>query len=244
MEKQFREVEESFNRLKNKFRSGDISRAEYIDQLKKLRLKDDEGRFWMIGAQSGKWYYYDGKEWIRSEPPSFQEGKAICIYCGFENKLTAEVCARCSGYIRGEMENICPKCGNKLEDPSQDCPYCRQELEERDEEEVPGEKGKVNFVFRSVSPFSLFIFCGFIGLIIGVIFGAFTGASEYFSSLTHFMPSFLRALRGELFGGILFAGLGGVAGFVVFGVFGFLEGLSINVISSLMGGIKLKFIKE
>lgn len=244
MEKQFREVEVSFDRLKNKFRRGDISRSEYIDRLKELRLKDDEGRFWMIGAQSGKWYYYDGNEWIRSEPPSFQEGKAICIYCGFENKLTAEFCARCGGFVKGEMESICPKCGNKLEDPSQNCPYCSQELGGREEKDNLGEKRKVNFVFRSVSPFSLFIFCGFIGLIMGVVFGAFTGASEYFSSFIQFMPSFLRALQGELFGGILFAGIGGVVGFVVFGAFGFLEAVSINVISSLVGGVKLKFSKE
>jgi len=239
MEKQFKDTEESFEELKKKFRQGVISREEFIDQLKNLRLEDDEGRFWMIGAQSGKWYYLDGKNWIRSDPPSFEEGKAICIYCGFENKLTDNVCARCGENLIREEEDLCPKCGFKLEDPSKPCPSCNQELGKMDEERLDERGKRPSFAFQSISPLSFLFFWGIIGLLIGVILGAFTGASEYFSSLVKVMPRFLQEFQGKLFGGFLFAGFGGVAGFLFFGVLGFLGALFINLIFSIIGGIKI-----
>jgi len=200
----------------------------------------------MIGAQSGKWYFYDGNEWIQSSPPSIQEGKAICIYCGFENKITAEACARCGGNIRGEVVNKCPKCGHKLDDPSQDCPSCTQDIlvEDNDEEDYAVEKDNIVYIFRGISHFSLFNFCGFLGLIIGAIFGAFTGVTDFFSDFAKIMPNFLQPLQGKLFGGIVLAGLGGIAGFIVFGILGFILALIINLFSSLVGGVKIKLSKE
>lgn len=255
MDKQFRELEKSFSRLKDQFKKGNISREEYINQLKKLRVKDEEGRFWMIGAQSGKWYYYDGREWVQSTPPSVQEGKAICIYCGFENELTAQVCARCGGNVRYGKMSVCPVCGYPLDDPSEECPHCRaEERGEREEhrrqetfgdlrEEERGKEESLFYTFRSISPFSLSGFCGFIGLILGIIFGAFVGASDYFSGVVKIMPSFLRAVHGQLFGGILFAGIGGLVGFIGLGLVGLLEAFMVNIISSLVGGVRIKFIK-
>ncbi len=102
MGNQFREVEETFALLRQKFNDRRISQREYVDSLKQLRIKDDEGRFWMIGARSGKWYAFESGEWVEAKPPSQLERKAICIACGFENDLEAEFCARCGN--RGEDE--------------------------------------------------------------------------------------------------------------------------------------------
>ena len=52
---QFRETEEAFALLREKFNDRRISQREFVDSLKQLRIKDEEGRFWVIGAQSGKW---------------------------------------------------------------------------------------------------------------------------------------------------------------------------------------------
>ena len=70
MQKKFKDVEETFEQLKRKFRLREISRQEFIEQLERLRLKDEEGRFWMIGVRSGKWYCFNGVDWIQSDPPS------------------------------------------------------------------------------------------------------------------------------------------------------------------------------
>jgi len=123
MEKSFSQVNDAFATLKAKFQTGEISRQEFIDEMKKLRIRDDEGRFWMIGAQTGKWYYFDGKEWIQSEPPSQAARTAICVYCGFENKIDAASCARCGGTI-GEEPTKCPDCGSTLTKPFLTCPKC------------------------------------------------------------------------------------------------------------------------
>ncbi|MFB0564945.1 MAG: zinc ribbon domain-containing protein [Candidatus Aminicenantaceae bacterium] len=243
MENKFKEVEESFEQLKKKFRLGVISRREFIDKMKELRLKDDEGRFWMIGAQSGKWYYFEGKNWIRSDPPSIEEKKVDCSHCGFGNSVDAKVCSSCGKSLIEEEKHVCPKCGYELDDPSQECPKCSQEFEEIIQEEMTEKKREEQYIFHSVKPFSFFIFWGIIGFFIGVVLGAFAGASEYFSDVVSKMPGFFQEFQGKLFGGILFAGLGGVAGFIVFGVLGFFEALFVNIISFLVGGIRIKLSK-
>lgn len=241
MKKEFRDVEEEVTQLKKEFHLGKISRQEFIERLKKLRLKDSEGRFWMIGAQSGKWYYFDGKNWVQSHPPSLKEGKAICIYCGFENRLEAEVCARCGENLE-EKKDYCPKCGEKLEEPFMVCPYCSKESKASEEikEDASESDKRAHFVFRSLSPFSFLLFLGVAGIFVGILLGAFAGATDFFYKIATIMPSFFHELQGTVIGGILYAVLGGVLGFVVFGVFGFCLALFINFISYFVGGIKVR----
>lgn len=247
MEEQFKEAEKSFAQLKKKFRQGKISRREFIDRLKNLRLKDGDGRFWMIGVKSGKWYYLDGKEWVQSEPPSIMDGKAICIYCGFENKLDTEVCARCGGEME-EKEAFERELDDKFTEATQDLTYFRDEdekgrKEEKDDSYIEDEKW-ANFVFRSISPISFLAFWGTIGLLLGIVLGAFAGASNYFFGIVNIMPGFLKSIQGNLLGGIIYAGLGGALGFALFGLIGFFEAFIINVISSFIGGIKIHIEKR
>lgn len=245
MEKQFKEVEKTFDELKRKFRQREISRGDFIEESKKLKLKDEKGRFWMIGSKSGKWYYFDEKNWIQSEPPSVQEGKAICIYCGFENKLESVFCARCGGNLV-EREDSCPKCGHKLDEPGQDCPLCSKEFVERTEEgkESFEEKRDTSLVIYSISPLSFLLFWGAIGLVLGIIGGAFTGATDYFSEISKAVPFFLQDFQGKLLGGIVYATLGGVLGFIVFGAFGFCIAHLINILLTFIGGIKIHIEKK
>ncbi len=239
MKKEFKDLEVTFEELRKKFRNKDISRQEFIDQLKGLRLQDDEGHFWMIGAQSGKWYYYDGNNWIRSNPPSLEEGKAICIHCGYENDLAAEVCASCRGQLGKSERNYCSKCGTRLEEPSEPCPHCSQKPEILPGERLDVGRGRANFVLHKIGPLSFLFFWGTIGLLVGVVLGAFAGASEYFFSNATLTPGFLKDVHGSLLGAIVYSLLGGVAGALIMGVLGFLGALIINGIASLVGGIKV-----
>ncbi len=65
----FREVEKSVQELKAKADAGEIDARVFEAELRKLQVLDEQGRYWMIGAQSGQWYYYDGTQWVQSEPP-------------------------------------------------------------------------------------------------------------------------------------------------------------------------------
>jgi hypothetical protein len=244
MDTQFKDIEQAFNDLKKKFQAGEISRQEFVEAMKKLRLKDEQGRFWMIGAQSGKWYFFEGKDWVQSEPPSQAEKKAICIYCGFENKLEAGVCARCGGSLIEEPK-VCPKCGTKLKEPFLTCPNCSSQLEAPEPERAvrakPVEKVQefgTPSVLRVVHPVPMLLFGGTFGLFLGIIFGAFAGATAAFTQSLAFLPAALLELQGKLLGALIYAVLGGIGGFLVGGVFSFLVALISNFILSLIGGIR------
>ncbi len=218
MSKPFKEVEKGFSLLKQEFKSKKISEREYKDRLKKLRLKDNDGRSWTIGAQSGLWYYFDGQNWIESLPPSVQKGKAICIYCGYENDL---------------------------ENESQECPYCiqKEKLSLRMEEEVPDpyeqKNGKL-FIFRSINLLSFLFFWGAVGLVIGIIMGALIGVAKRYVEIIQFFPEFLKVLHGKLLGGVVFGFFGGVLGFLLLAIAGAVLAALINVILSFVGGVKIR----
>ncbi len=227
MEKRIKEIEKAFVKLKGKFRQGKISRQKFVDGLKRLRLKDDEGRFWMIGARSGKWYFFDGKDWIESDPAMITAKKAICRYCGFSNNVEAENCIHCGGSLR-KIEKLPSRRKGKEE-------------EKKKEREIRAFEAKktANFVLRRLSPISFLLFVGAVGLLLGIFLGAFIGATNYFSGIVKFLPSFIKENKGNLLGGIIYAGLGGVLGFIVFGFLGFCNALFVNAVSSFVGGIKV-----
>ena len=124
-------------------------------------------------------------------PPEVEE-KVKCMHCGFGNSVGVETCESCGKSLVKEEKYICPKCGYELESPSQDCPRCSREFEEVMGEEVKEKKEEEQFVFHSVKPFSFIMFLGIVGFFIGVILGAFTGASEYFSDVVSRMQDFFR----------------------------------------------------
>jgi hypothetical protein len=258
MENSFNEVVEAFDKLKERFQAAEISRQEFIDEMKRLRIKDDQGRFWMIGAQTGKWYYFDGKDWVQDDPPSQKEKKAICVHCGFENKLEAESCGRCGGTMK-DSEPTCDKCGAALPKPYVACPACgaaaiggdvpavptapaagEADGEARPEpaEKKPAVEESAPRFLRSVKPLSFLLFGGALGTLGGLLFGAFAGATGYFDAQLGFLPDGLLNFQGSLPRAGIFAVLGAVAGFIILALIGFLKALIVNLILSVIGGIE------
>jgi len=65
----FAQVETEFRELKEKYDAGAITEDEFKVQLEELMIEDEQGRWWMIGYETGQWYYHDGEKWVRGEPP-------------------------------------------------------------------------------------------------------------------------------------------------------------------------------
>jgi len=283
MREKFEEIESQFQELKKKFKLKKISEREFRYRLKKLRLDAPDGRCWTIGARSGRWYYFDGDKWIEADPPSLQQGKVICIFCGFENDIHSEVCEYCGGRLDSKQMR-CPECGFVLESPGQTCPVCEitsdkhekkekteqeertddfsqtswDEIEEmdeqRDQDEEMIEKEEVaietvmdlnepNYIARFINPSSFFLLFGIFGLIVGLSLGAVVGATSLFSDFIATLPEFFSTLQGKIHGGLLFGLFGGLLGLLFLGLVGFLTAVFVNMILSLIGGIKLRIDK-
>src|SRR4030065_634369 len=139
----FKDTERAFQSLRRQFRGKEISRREFIDRLKKRRLRDSLGRFWMIGAQSGKWYFFDGRDWVVSDPPSEDSGRVKCLGCGVENESDGEAGAGC---------------GEPLKEKAA---ACNREGEASPlDEEILFKTPRENFVLRRLGASSLFFFSG------------------------------------------------------------------------------------
>jgi len=228
MADQFREVEETFALLRDKFNDRKISEREYVDSLKQLRIKDEEGRFWMIGARSGKWYASDGGEWVEAKPPSQRDKKAICIACGFENDLEAEFCARCGNRSEDEAPGAAaaelPEPGARAATPAGETPS-------------PG-PGEV--VVRSLHPLSFFWFFGVLGMFLGIAFGLLAGVTGLFPGFVAGLPGFFVDMQGNLLGGVVYSILGGLIGFAAGGAAGIIGAAVSNGVLSLVGGLRIR----
>lgn len=62
------EIERRGAELKEQFDRGAISEDDFRTGMGALRFQDSQSRWWMLGAQSAKWYMFDGTRWIPSAP--------------------------------------------------------------------------------------------------------------------------------------------------------------------------------
>lgn len=65
----FEFTEGEFAALKTRRDAGELSPEDFDKAVKNLVVQDSAGTFWMLGAESGEWQRFDGKSWVRAEPP-------------------------------------------------------------------------------------------------------------------------------------------------------------------------------
>lgn len=63
----FTQIMQRYVRLKEKFTRGEMDADTFEKQVNSMVYKDDLGRYWQIGVESGKWYYYDGEKWVQED---------------------------------------------------------------------------------------------------------------------------------------------------------------------------------
>lgn len=70
MQNLFQSSRDQYIRLRQQFSAGEISADQFDAALQALTLVDEQGRRWMLGANSGHWYYSADDHWIQAEPPN------------------------------------------------------------------------------------------------------------------------------------------------------------------------------
>jgi WD40 repeat protein len=70
----FKNAEDEYFRLKGRLAANRITKGTFDKALGELMI-EHEGRFWMIGANTGKWFVCeDGKNWIERDPATLEAG--------------------------------------------------------------------------------------------------------------------------------------------------------------------------
>ena len=248
IDKRFQIVESNFERLHQKFIRGELNREQFAESLKKLRLFDEQGRCWMLGAQSGQWYFYDGKNWVKAEPPDNSLKSWACPVCGSENDLQAKICSRCQTPLQREAGRpTCPHCGGLLDEGQSVCSFCgvvirtegKQDQADDKSHPATGEKTGEEadlWYLSAADPLSFLLFFGGLGILFGILLGLIAGATEFLPGVGALLPAFLQEMQGKLVGGLFFCFLGGLLGFLVMAAGGFLLAFLINASIYFFGG--------
>jgi len=214
-ENRFKKVEQEYQRLKDLLDRGEIEADRMKSELKKLMVQDEQGRYWMVGGRSGEWYLYDNGQWQRSEPPS----QSIQAEPGKETQRPVEISGQTQPLSRERSQAV------QEEKP-------RPAVKSRRAAETE------SLLLLAVSPVAAFFFLGGLGLLVGIACGAVFGIFPIWNEIIEYFPRMVQDTRGKLAGGLIFAFLGGLAGFLGAGAAAFLLALVYNVNAFLFGGLR------
>jgi len=64
------ELERRLASLQALHKGGKLSSEDYQAEIQRLTAKDAGGRTWWLGGESGAWHWWDGRAWVRGQPPS------------------------------------------------------------------------------------------------------------------------------------------------------------------------------
>jgi hypothetical protein len=64
----FRWCEQEYQRLRGEFAARRIPPQQYQEMLKRLAVRDAQGRSWMLAPDTGQWLVYDGRAWVPGRP--------------------------------------------------------------------------------------------------------------------------------------------------------------------------------
>ncbi|HMM28833.1 MAG TPA: transglycosylase domain-containing protein [Aggregatilineaceae bacterium] len=89
----FEQAERKIAVLRQRYQAGQLTREELQKELRNLMILDDEGHWWMLGLESNRWYYYDGRDWVPGTPPGHEKlvrGSSVRTETGLQEVIDAE----------------------------------------------------------------------------------------------------------------------------------------------------------
>lgn len=232
------DIEDIYQDLKAKFDAGRISGDEMKSELKKLMLRDEDNRFWMIGSKTGGWYVYDGSAWKPGNPYAQAESAPADQTEKTRDEKPESKPGR-EDQEEAPAQVLCKFCQSRLEKHDLYCNFCGGQ--QKAATKPPARKiPDGQLLIRAVSIPSLIFFCGGFGLIVGVILGATFGIVRIFGDLIFQFPMMLQEMQGKIQGGLFFGALGGIAAFLAMALLAVVLGLLFNLIAYVFGGLRFK----
>lgn len=64
------EMEKLYEQLKVKYEMGGLTIDQFRTAMLKVKIRDSQGRFWIINPETGKWEVNAGGSWIEGSPPA------------------------------------------------------------------------------------------------------------------------------------------------------------------------------
>ncbi len=242
----YRNIEEKYKTLKTQQEGGIITADDMKVQLKKLMVTDEDGYYWMLGGKTGTWYYYDGSKWNEGDPFKNEVKDESATADTIQIQLKPEPKPQPQREEEKRVEKIdqevaCIRCRAKIPAGKPKCPYCDTIQQQKKQpvrvHSVPEEK---ELLIKSVNKISFLLFLGGVGLISGVVFGAFFGIYPIMGNILKLFPLMLQEARGGFAGGLIFAAVGGISGFALFSLLSLLLALIYDFIAFIFGGIRIR----
>jgi hypothetical protein len=237
--KKFRDIERLYKELRERQAAGDVSADDMKSELKKMMLRDEENRYWMMGGKTGSWYIYDGSAWNPADPYE-HEATPLVLQTDAALDEKARPAPRPEAARSEEKpETLCRFCHSRMDEHDAYCRFCGASPKAgttKPERRLASDEIQV----RAVRVLSLVIFLGGLGLVLGVIFGASFGIFKILGDLIYQFPMMLQEMRGKFLGGLFFGALGGIAGFALFAGAGLLLGLLFNALTFVFTGLRFK----
>ncbi len=63
------DVEQLYRQLKSRFQAGEITIYQFRTEMVRAKLRDKQGRFWTLDAETGRWIVNAGGSWIEGKLP-------------------------------------------------------------------------------------------------------------------------------------------------------------------------------
>jgi len=87
----FGRAEVLYKDLVDSRRDGAMDTGAFRAAIRELRVRDPEGREWVLGPSDGRWYRRDRDRWVEDKPLR----RLVCPACGHHNLPRHGFCTQC-----------------------------------------------------------------------------------------------------------------------------------------------------
>lgn len=93
----FVQAEQRYKDLVAQRQDGTLDSSAFRAAVRDMRVRDLDGREWVLGPGNGLWYRREGDRWAEAQPPR----RLVCYACGRHNLPRHSFCTDCGARLSG-----------------------------------------------------------------------------------------------------------------------------------------------